>query len=69
MRMEYRGYTVDVLAHQEAGDWEAEVNIWPTISDAPGLRDMGAVRGYPGKVEAETGGVRWARERIYQFIS
>jgi hypothetical protein len=64
MKMEYRGYTIDVEPAHNNGRWGAEATILPKYS-APGtLKDMFRVDGYDSKEQAETACVSEAKKRI-----
>ena len=64
MKIEYRGYTIDVTVTSQLDGWSAKVLIWPIVETMEGLREYHEVQGYSNRVEAEHAGLQWGRKRL-----
>ena len=64
MKIEYRGYTIDVTVTRQMVSWGAKVLIWPIVETIIALREHHEVEGYKSQGEAEEAGVQWGRKRI-----
>ena len=64
MKIEYRGYTIDVTVTKQLVGWSAKVLIWPIIETIIALREQHQIQGYSNRVEAEHAGLQWGRKRL-----
>jgi hypothetical protein len=65
MKIEYRGYTIDVTATRHVdGLWGAKILIWPINETTTALRQHNEIEGYSNKVEAEHAGLQWGRKQL-----
>ncbi len=65
MKIEYRGYTIDVTATMQLGGrWSAKILIWPIAETIKALREQHEIQGYSNRVEAEHAGLQWGRKRL-----
>ena len=65
MKIEYRGYTIDVtVTRQLDGRWSAKMLIWPIVETIKALREQHEIQGHSNRVEAEHAGLQWGRKRL-----
>ena len=53
MKIEYRGYTIDVTVTRQMVSWGAKVLIGPIVEPNIALREYQEIEGYSTRVEAE----------------
>ena len=65
MKIEHRGYTIDVTVTIGRLDrlWTAKILIWPITETTKALREHHEVEGYKNQEEAEEAGLQWGRRR------
>jgi hypothetical protein len=68
MKIEYRGYAIEVTAKRKDGLWAADVCIGPLIGDPTALRQKGEVDGADSEGDAEVAGVQWGRYRVDLYV-
>ena len=64
MKIEYRGYTIEVTPKQTDGLWAADVCIEPQIGDPAALRQKSELDGAGSEGHAEIAGLQWGKYRV-----
>ena len=66
MKIEHRGYTIDVTATRQMDElWTAKILIWPIVETIIALREHHEVQGYSTRLDAEHAGLQWGRTAQY----
>ena len=68
MRVEYRGYVIEIEARRENRLWTADAWVWLLLSGSRILADTNEVNGYKRQDEAETAALLWGKERVDLYV-
>lgn len=67
MEIEYRGYTIEVMAIGSGDIWAADVCIKPVSKGTKALAEKGEIDGAANQSDAEYAGLQWGKYRIDLF--